>query len=107
MGLAYCLVFIFSIIDFLATRWLVIKHGTDVELNPILHYFMTVTDSTSIIMVNKIIPLIILAIPVLYYIRTNTEMRPLFAYGIWAVTIGQMLVAVYGSGLVLLETLYA
>lgn len=99
--LPYILLWIFSLIDYATTHYLIGISDFFVEANPIMQLLLQITHSVWSILILKISLITLLGVG-LYKMRNElkTRYKPL----VWAVTIVQASIALYGTGLTLWVT---
>ena len=103
MIITYCLIFIFSMIDFIATSILISRDGFHAEMNPLLLNLMQNSESVWAMLAFKIFTLLIFGAVTWIIVKRRIILRTYLKICIWACTAGQILVAMYGMGLVMTQ----
>lgn len=93
---------IFCLLDYVTTHYLISVTDFSVEANPIMQSLLQLTHSVWSILVIKLILMFALGVGLC---KLRDELKTRYIPLMWMVTIGQGLIALYGTGLTL-RTIY-
>lgn len=103
MKLQFISLIIFSVIDFIATRILIIRHGMTMELNPLLLYFMEHTETPWAILWFKCFMFVIIGLVFVGIELAKNKPRPIFKWALNITVLWQVLVSLLGVFLVIAD----
>lgn len=98
---AIVLMAVFSLIDFVNTFVLIRRYGVETELSPGLSYLIHYTGTPWVILPVKVLCSVLITTLVLVATRKRQSISTPTTSFLWGATIAQIIVAIYGTCLVL------